>query len=123
MKLLNDFFVINSMEMANDKFIYNIKLNKDHFIYSAHFPEEHITPGVCVIQIAKELAENANHRLLSVTFVKNVKFLSIVSPEINDEITYSMEFSPCAEEKKNVKILATVIKDKNIFAKISLICE
>ena len=36
---------------------YTIKLIPSCVIYQAHFPGEPITPGVCIVQMAKELIE------------------------------------------------------------------
>ena len=68
---------------------YDIRLQPDHTIYKAHFPGEPITPGVCVIQIAKELLEDYLQRPLAIKAVKNVKFLAVVSPLQHPGVRYT----------------------------------
>ena len=76
MQLLNNLYTIVAKDIPDDKISYNIKLDANHFIYQAHFPIEPITPGVCIIQIAKELLEDSLAKRLKIYLVKNVKFLS-----------------------------------------------
>ena len=57
MKFLNNLYHIVSKDVVDASIRYNIHLDASHFIYQAHFPDEPITPGVCIIQIAKELLE------------------------------------------------------------------
>ena len=68
---------------------YDVCLQSDHTIYKAHFPNEPITPGVCVIQIAKELLEDHLQRPLSIKAVKNVKFLMVISPLQHPHVRYT----------------------------------
>ena len=58
MQLLNNLYTIVAKDIPDDKISYNIKLDANHFIYQVHFPNEPITPGACIIQIAKELLED-----------------------------------------------------------------
>ena len=55
MILKNSLYTIADKRMEGSGIFYQILLDKNHFIYKAHFPNEPITPGVCIIQIAKEL--------------------------------------------------------------------
>ena len=48
MQLLNNLYTIVAKDIPDDKISYNIKLDANHFIYQAHFPNEPITPGVCI---------------------------------------------------------------------------
>ena len=84
MKLLNDFFHIEKCEIVGKTIVYTIILNSDHAIYKAHFPKNPVTPGVCLVQIASECLEQKVGRKLYIKDVKNIKFLTILSPlEIN----------------------------------------
>ncbi len=60
---------------------FSVLMNPDHVIYGAHFPEDPITPGVCILQIGLELLGRALGRPLELCRVKNVKFLSILRPD------------------------------------------
>ena len=54
--LLGDFFEISDINNAENGSIEAlIKINKDHAIFNGHFPEFPIVPGVCMIQMVKEI--------------------------------------------------------------------
>ena len=44
-----------------------IELNKDHDIFKGHFPGNPVMPGVCMLQIIKELTEKAVDKSLFLT--------------------------------------------------------
>lgn len=80
MKLLNDFFHIEKCEIIGESIVFTITLNSDHAIYKAHFPKNPVTPGVCLVQIASECLEQKVGKKLYIKDVKNIKFLTILSP-------------------------------------------
>lgn len=123
MKLLNDLYRIINCCQYKECVDYNLELNQDNFIYKAHFPNEPITPGVCIIQIALELLEEQFKRPLEIIQVKNVKFLSIISPIVSKNITYC--FSKISTDELNyIKAQIVVMSDSNSpLAKISLYCK
>ena len=72
MKLLNSLYKIVSKGVQESSLHYDIQLDASHFIYQAHFPGEPITPGVCIIQIAKELLEEHLNQRFNIKMIKNV---------------------------------------------------
>ena len=60
---------------------FKLTLNGDCPVYKAHFPGMPVTPGVCIMQIVKELAERICSCRLEVRKVKNIKFLALITPE------------------------------------------
>ena len=48
---------------------FRLRLNPEHFIYQAHFPGEPVTPGVCILQIGKELLAELLQESLEITHV------------------------------------------------------
>lgn len=121
MKLLNSLFTIVSDQQTASGHDYTIDLDKEHFIYKAHFPGEPITPGVCVMQIAKELFQEALGQKLDLVCVKNVKFLKIISPNEVTRVCYSL--SKISSDEAGQKVQVSVIDDLNVYAKLSLICR
>ena len=89
MVLKNSLYTIEGQQSAEGTISYGIRLQPDHIIYQAHFPGEPITPGVCVVQIAKELLEEHLQRPLAIKAVKNVKFLAAVSPLEHPQVRYT----------------------------------
>ena len=88
---------------------YVVRLNPEHILYQAHFPNFAILPGSCISEIIKEF------RLRS---VKTMKFIQPICP---DEIsTLQLSFTQqSSEEQTNVK--ATLRGEECIFCKSDLI--
>ena len=70
-----------------------IKLNPEHEIFKGHFPGKPIMPGVCMIQIIKELTEKSLGRDLFLSVAANVKFMAIINPETDPILLIDIKLS------------------------------
>lgn len=122
MILKNELYRIKNKSVTDKGAAFDIELDAAHFIYQAHFPGEPITPGVCMIQIAKELLEEAVGCRLQIVKVKNVKFLSVLTPGLSADATYSIGKIVKDDDGGNVKAQAVVISAGETKAKISFVC-
>ena len=127
MLLRNNLYTISQKEINGLNGCFTIELNSSNFIYLAHFPEEPITPGVCIVQIGQELLELLLEESclkkyrLEIKKVKNVKFLSVISPKNNTTIVYTMKKVEMSEDAMEVKAQIDVSFKDEIKAKISLV--
>lgn len=121
MKLQNSLYTIDHRGQDGGAWCYQITLDSTHVIYQAHFPEQPITPGVCIIQIAKELLEDALQQPLDVSRIKNVKFLSVISPKETSTVTYVI--SKLSEDGADYKAIVEVKAGQTTLAKISFVCS
>lgn len=122
MKLINSLYKIVSKDVVESSLRYDILLDANHFIYQAHFPEEPITPGVCIIQIAKELLEDHLNQRLNIQTIKNVKFLNVISPVERPQISYVFEKITVDDTAKTCQAQVQVLSDDTPMAKLSFIC-
>lgn len=123
MKFLNNLYHIVSKDVVDASICYNIHLDASHFIYQAHFPDEPITPGVCIIQIARELLEEHLGIGLEIQKVKNVKFLNVISPLATPNVTYVFEKIMPDDSEKTYKVMAQVSSGETSLAKLSFTCK
>ena len=123
MKLLNNLYSIRSKDVTESFVRYDIQLDASHFIYQAHFPGDPITPGVCIIQIAKELLEDYLGRNLGIQIVKNVKFLNVISPLKTPDISYAFEKIVTDDSEKTYKVQTLIFSDELSMAKLSFTCR
>jgi len=145
--LLNDFFSIKERKVDGQDAIYRLSLNADHPIYHAHFQGNPITPGACIVQMAKELAEDFYATSFFIRQIKNVKFLSIINPLIHTEIEVrfsgkasstavdaaaSQPLNPVQNEQQTdhetnaqnmVTISALVCNAESVYCKMNLVLE
>ena len=54
-----------------------ITVNEKSSIYSGHFPERAITPGVCQVHMIKQILIEELNSELQLTRAKNIKFITI----------------------------------------------
>ena len=121
MILKNSLYTIADKRMEGSGIFYQILLDKNHFIYKAHFPNEPITPGVCIIQIAKELLEDYLHEEYEISHVKNIKFLSVLSPLSTPSVAYTFDKITVLPDSNECKTQIQVQQDDVLFAKLSII--
>jgi len=116
--ILTDFYTLQSYEKAeNGGFTAHILLNKDHDIFKGHFPGNPVTPGVCMMQIVKELTEEFIGRKLFLKTASNVKFMAIINPFETPELKMSLNIS---ESETEVKVKNTTSFGETIALKMSV---
>tara|TARA_R110002049_G_scaffold1687_15_gene12840 strand:- start:101 stop:469 length:369 start_codon:yes stop_codon:yes gene_type:complete len=93
-----------------------IQLNKDHNIFKGHFPGNPVMPGVCMIQIIKELTEKATTKKLFLSVSSNIKFMALINPEVNAILKLSISVS---EEGELIKIKNTSSFEDTVALKLS----
>jgi putative 3-hydroxymyristoyl/3-hydroxydecanoyl-(acyl carrier protein) dehydratase len=129
MKLKNNLYKIISKEEVNSIFNYTVELNPSCVIYQAHFPGEPITPGVCIVQIGKEVIEDllleqsSASRRLEIIKAKNIKFLSVISPNETPILTYQVRKLVFSDDKMTIETQIVVNSDDKSMAKISLVMK
>lgn len=111
MKLLNDFYSILNSENVENGISVLVKINKAHEIFKGHFPNHPVTPGVCTMQIIKELSENHFGENLMLKTARNVKFMAIINPEENEDVHFDLSFEN--QESNEISIKATVSIETN----------
>jgi len=99
--ILTDFYRLKSYEKAeNGSFTAHISLNKDHAIFKGHFPGNPVTPGVCMMQIVKELTEEFTYKKLFLQSASNVKFMAIINPYETPDLKLQLDITENNEQVK-----------------------
>lgn len=122
MILKNNLYTIKEANVAEEEARYAIELNAASFIYQAHFPGEPITPGVCIVQIAQELLGEVVGKKLRLVKVKNVKFLSVLTPVQSVQVEFRLCKIRQNTEDGTVKAQAVVTSCGETKAKLSFTC-
>lgn len=101
--LLQDFYKIISLEKKEEqKYLAVLLINEKHAVFQGHFPGNPIMPGVCMMQIIKELTEQITESTLIMQSLSNVKFMALINPEVNPELR--LELDIIATEEGTVKV-------------------
>jgi len=93
-----------------------IKLKPDHEVFKGHFPGNPVMPGVCMIQIIKELTEQATGETLFLSVASNIKFMAIINPEKNDTLKLVLQLS---EVDGQIKVKNTISFEDTLALKLN----
>ncbi|MCJ7933670.1 MAG: 3-hydroxyacyl-ACP dehydratase [Chryseobacterium sp.] len=116
--ILTDFYTLESHEkMENGSIIAHIHLNKDHDIFKGHFPGNPVTPGVCMMQIVKELTEKFTGSRLFLKTASNVKFMAIINPFETPDLKLQLDID---ENGEDVKVKNTTVFGETIALKMTV---
>lgn len=104
--LLDNFFTYTLTQTQENECIAAISLDKSHSIYQGHFPEIPIVPGVCQIQILKEILQNIFGLEILLTQAKEVKFLSMLNPEEQDKFDMKITYEKTLDSELKVSAIS-----------------
>lgn len=116
--VLKDFYKVLSEEKTSDsKYMITILVNEKHEVFKGHFPGNPIMPGVCMIQIIKELTEKITESTLMIQTLANVKFMALINPENNPELRLELDIT--RTEDNLVKVKNTTYFNETVALKLS----
>ncbi len=98
--LMNDFYTIEYLQREPNSVSCRIVFNAQHDIFKGHFPQQPVVPGVCMMQMVKELLEAQTDQPLWLRDAGQVKFLQLITPDIQPMINISWQLG---EQGYNVK--------------------
>ena len=122
--ILQDFYKILSEEKISDsKHTITILVNAKHEVFKGHFPGNPIMPGVCMIQIIKELTESITKSSLMIQSLANVKFMALINPEVTPELRLELDVTTTEDGLVKVKNTTyfndtTALKLSTVYKKI-----
>lgn len=91
--LLKGFYTLNTLTVTDNLATAHITIDKDHEIFKGHFPGNPVTPGVCMMQIIRELTEKVVDKKLFMASSSNVKFIAIINPEKTPDLELTLDIS------------------------------
>ena len=99
--LIEGLYTVTDFEFEGQELLAEIHLNKDHDIFNGHFPGNPVMPGVCMLQIIKELTERATSKNLFLAMSSNIKFMAIINPDTNPDLLLKISV---VEDDEHIKI-------------------
>jgi 3-hydroxyacyl-[acyl-carrier-protein] dehydratase len=93
--LTGNFFDIQSFtcvrnEEAQQNYLAVVSLIASHPIYQGHFPGNPVVPGVCQVQMVKELVEKAVQHSVKLAESDNIKFLAMINPLEHPQLDFNI---------------------------------
>mgnify|MGYP006353710843 CR=1 FL=1 len=115
--LLGDFFLLIYAEQTIDTITAKLRFNKNHEIFKGHFPEQPVVPGVCMLQIIKEMIENSTGGKFILRSAESIKFLTVINPEVQNEVEARIQFRK--DEIENLHVDASLFSGTLVFFKFN----
>ena len=117
MLLQSNFYTVQSSHIDASTLQSTILINPDHQIFEGHFPGQPVVPGVCMIQIIKELVEQYLSFPVQLHAAAQVKFLQLLVPDQHKEITVQINFKDPVDDEYN--IAASFIQSEKAIMKMN----
>jgi 3-hydroxyacyl-[acyl-carrier-protein] dehydratase len=114
--LIEGLYKLTATENTAEGILATVHLNKEHAIFKGHFPGNPVMPGVCMIQIIKELTEDNIGKNLFLAVSSNIKFMAIINPEKNPDLQLAIDI---AEENGEVKVKNTTSFEGTVALKLN----
>jgi 3-hydroxyacyl-[acyl-carrier-protein] dehydratase len=99
--LKDDFYIITDFKNENNSIVAIIELNKNHSIFNGHFPFAPIVPGVCEVQIIKEILSIYFQKNIELNNASDIKFLRAINPVEDNIVLVKIGFSFADNEAIN----------------------
>jgi len=112
--LLNDLYTCHDVQQGTDEVACRIVFNARHAIFGGHFPGQPVVPGVCTMEIVKELLQQELGQSLILRSTGNVKFLQLITPDVQPTAKISWK-----KTEEGYAVNATFSKDTNAIFKMN----
>jgi 3-hydroxyacyl-[acyl-carrier-protein] dehydratase len=113
--LQGNFFTITHIKQDEKSVKASLKLNHAHKIFDGHFPQIPVVPGVCMMQMVKEVVEDVIDNDTKVLSVAHMKFLTVINPQETKTVQLDLKFNP--RENKEIEIVASLFNEDVVYFK------
>ena len=113
--LLNNFFTITDTVSSATEIWAELIINAEHKIFEGHFPNQPVVPGVCMMQMVKEILEQVTGKQTNLFKAAEMKFLAVINPLENNLVHASIKYA--ADETGAINITASLFKDELVHFK------
>ena len=115
--LSGDFFIIKTLQTADNAANVLLEFNTEHLIFKGHFPGQPVVPGACLLQIVKEIMQTITGMELQLIKANQIKFLSIIDPVKNNILQIIIKHS--ITENAEITVSAVFSHDTTTCCKFS----
>lgn len=114
--LIEGLYKVDELSHSDANITAKITLNANHDIFKGHFPGNPIMPGVCMMQIIKELTEEVLDKELLLQTSTNIKFMAKINPETDPNLVLNISYT---EEEGILKLKNTTYFDETLALKLN----
>ena len=105
----NDIFQIISTELSEGKIVAAIIINEQSEIFKGHFPGQPVIPGACMLQLVKDVLEDALKQSVQLKKADQIKFITMITTENTGGLLLEMTYKDL--EDGIIKVSAKLTND------------
>lgn len=113
--LQGNFFTITDIKVEGESIKAVLEINPAHEIFNGHFPGTPVVPGVCMMQMVKEVLENVIGKETTLVRADHMKFLTVINPNENKMIQLDAKYT--ITEEKKISVVASLFNNATIYFK------
>lgn len=89
----NELYTISNWQHTGESFTCTVNYDAAHPIFEGHFPGQPVVPGVCTMDMIKEMLQTALDKKLLLRTTGQVKFLQLILPDVQPEVVVTWQTS------------------------------
>jgi 3-hydroxyacyl-[acyl-carrier-protein] dehydratase len=113
--LADDFYILRDLRQEERTIFATLVFDPQHPIFQGHFPGQPVVPGVCMMQIIKELLEKALGVQTRLAYADHAKFLSLIDPQKVPEVQAEIKYTE--SEEGALSVVSTLLWEETTFLK------
>lgn len=91
--LKNNFYSVSETWLGDNSIKATVKINSAHPVFKGHFPQMPVVPGVCQVQMIKELLEENTGTNTMMINGDNIKFTGMILPDKSPVVNLEINFT------------------------------
>jgi 3-hydroxyacyl-[acyl-carrier-protein] dehydratase len=112
--LLNNFFFIDKLLHVKNSITADIHIEASHDILNGHFPQQPVVPGVCMLEMQKEVLQQALQKPLFMASASMVKFLTMFTPDQMTQAQFQIQY---LETESGIQVTSSLVHGERVFLK------
>jgi 3-hydroxyacyl-[acyl-carrier-protein] dehydratase len=113
--LQGNFFTIQFIQASPNAINARLEINPSHPIFQGHFPGIPVVPGVCMIQMLKEILESVIGQTTRLVKSDQIKFLSVLDPNLNKIIQAELKYG--LGQGGEIQAAGSLLNNETVFLK------
>lgn len=90
--LYDDFYRVTDLKTEEGNVNAQIHFNPAHRIFDGHFPGQPVVPGVCMLEMVKEILSLVTGKQLHLHKSDNLKFLTVIDPRNHPSVNINIRY-------------------------------
>jgi 3-hydroxyacyl-[acyl-carrier-protein] dehydratase len=90
----NEIFHLTNLGQSDGEITASLDINKSCPIFKGHFPGQPVVPGACMLQLVKDVLEQALAADFQLKKAGHLKFTSMIVPAVNDMLELHITYKP-----------------------------